>query len=163
MARLKGFTRKNVNKFFDMYEPLLDLINHQATRVYNCDETGLTVVQYKTRKVVALKGKRQVGSISSAETGSLITVVTCMSAAGHYIPPLFVFPSVNMKQELRDGAPYGAMAVCHKSGWIQTDSFLMWFQQQFLANVRPSKETPVILILDGHFSHTRTRVTECST
>ncbi|KAJ4435306.1 hypothetical protein ANN_17916 [Periplaneta americana] len=154
MARIRGFNQENVIKFFDIYEPLMNIINHSPNRLYNCDETGLTVVQHKVNKVVSLKGKRQVGSVSSAERGSLVTAVTCMSAAGHFLPPLLVFPRVNMKTELLDGAPNGSLAVCHKSGWIQNESFVHWFHH-FLSNVKPTKDDPVILVLDGHYSHTR--------
>ncbi|KAJ4452263.1 hypothetical protein ANN_03781 [Periplaneta americana] len=107
MARIRGFNQENVIKFFDVYEPLMNIINHSPNRLYNCDETGLTVVQHKVNKVVSLKGKRQVGSVSSAERGSLVTAVTCMSAAGLFL------------------------------------------------NVKPTKDDPIILVLDGHYSHTR--------
>lgn len=155
MKRIRGFSRENVKQFFDIYEPLLEMINHDPKRLYNCDETGITIVQHKTTKVIALKGKRQVGAVSSAERGSLVTVVTCMSATGHFIPPLLVFPRTNQKPELLDGAPNGSRAAYHKSGWIESETFLTWFQEQFLDSVKPTKEDPVILVLDGHYSHTR--------
>lgn len=58
LARVKGFNKESVTKFFDIYEPLLNKIKFQLHRIYNVDETGLTVVQHKTRKVVGLKGKK---------------------------------------------------------------------------------------------------------
>ena len=54
-----------------------------------------------------------------------------------------------MKQELMDGAPPGAWAECHSSGWIQKELFIVWlknFFQSFGARV----SSPVLLILDGH-------------
>ncbi|KAJ4429765.1 hypothetical protein ANN_21969, partial [Periplaneta americana] len=68
--------------------------------------------------------------------------------------PIVGFSKVNMKTELLDGAPNGSLAVCHKSGWIQNESFVHWFHH-FLSNVKPTKDDPVILVLDGHYSHTR--------
>jgi len=41
-------------------------------------------------KILGLKGKQI--TFQSAEWGSLVTVVTCMSPTGHFIPPLFAFP-----------------------------------------------------------------------
>ncbi|KAJ4434184.1 hypothetical protein ANN_22732 [Periplaneta americana] len=76
MARIRGFKQENVIKFFDIYEPLMNIINHSPNRLYNCDETDLTVIQHEVNKLVSLKGKRQVGSVSSAERGSLVTGVT---------------------------------------------------------------------------------------
>jgi hypothetical protein len=58
---------------------------------------GITIVlQHKSCKVVGPKGKRQVASLSSAERGALVTVVTCMSASGHFVAPL-IFPQEEYK------------------------------------------------------------------
>jgi hypothetical protein len=76
----------------------MDTIQHNPARLYNCDETGITVVQHKHTKILGLKGKRQISSLQSAERGSLVTVVTCMSTNGHFIPPLLVFPRKKYKK-----------------------------------------------------------------
>jgi len=39
-----------------------------------------------------MRSNKEVESLTSAERGNLITVVTCMSASGTYVPPLTVFP-----------------------------------------------------------------------
>jgi hypothetical protein len=67
-------------------------IKNNPARLYNCDETGITVVQHKHTKILGLKGKRQISSLQSAERGSLVTDVTYISPTGHFIPPLLVFP-----------------------------------------------------------------------
>jgi hypothetical protein len=41
-----------------------------------------------------------VGSITSAERGSLITVVVCMSVGGTYAPPTLIFPRKNFSEQL---------------------------------------------------------------
>lgn len=114
----------------------------------------LSIVQSKMSSVIACKGKRQIGAITSAERGSLITVITCMSAGGTFIPPMLIFPRKNMNENLMKGAPPGSQAVCHPSGWIQTELFTQWFQL-FLEKTTPTSKSPVILILDGHYSHSR--------
>jgi hypothetical protein len=70
----------------------MDTIQHNSARLYNCDETGVTVVQHIHTKILELKGKHQIFSLQSAERRSLVTVVTCMSPSGHFIRPLLVFP-----------------------------------------------------------------------
>ena len=70
----------------------MDTIQHNAARLYNCDETGITILQHKHTKILGLKGKRQIFSLQSAKRGSLVTVVPFMSPTGHFIPPLLVFP-----------------------------------------------------------------------
>lgn len=111
-------------------------------------------MQHKNTKVIAMKDKRAVASLTSAERGCLVTVVTCMNAAGHYVPPWVVFPRKNMQIELMDGMPPGSVYACHVSGWIQTDVFTQWFRH-FISITKPTEECPVLLILDGHYSHTR--------
>jgi hypothetical protein len=58
-----------------------------------------------------------------------------------------------MQIELTDGMPPGSTYVCHISGWIQTDIFTQWFRQ-FISVAKPTIGDPVLLILDGHNSHT---------
>jgi hypothetical protein len=136
-ARVKSFTKENVNKFFDLLEPELKKINFNPNRLYNCVETGVSIVQHRNTKVIAVKGKKAVASLTSTEHGCLITVVTCMNAAGCYVPPLVVFPRKNMQIELMDGTPPGSTYACHISGWIQTDIFTQWFRQ-FISVTKPT-------------------------
>ncbi|CAH0721624.1 unnamed protein product, partial [Brenthis ino] len=153
-ARVQGFTAENVKSFFDILKPELEKINFNPNKIFNVDETGISIVQHKVRKILTAKGKKAVHKLSSAERGALITIVTCMSASGQFIPPLMVFPRKNMKAELLDGAPPGTIGGCHPSGWIQPELFTKWLRH-FVSIVKPSKEDPVLLILDGHYSHTR--------
>jgi hypothetical protein len=116
-----------VARFFDIYESELKKVNHPAHRTFNLDETRITTVQQRHSKVVSMRGKKDVESLTSAERGNLITVVTRMSASGTYVPPLAVFPRKNMKEELMDGEPASSVSACHPSGWIQTYTFTKWF------------------------------------
>ena len=55
--------------------------------------------------------------------GISLTVVTCMSPTGYFIPPLLLFPRKNMEQEVMNGTSPGSIHVCHPSGWIQSEIF----------------------------------------
>lgn len=153
-ARARGFNKENVLSFFNVLEKEYDKKFYPPERIFNVDETGLTVVQNKIANVIGRKGKRQIASLTSAERGSLITLVAAMSAAGQFIPPMMIFPRKNMNQQLMKGAPPGAIMAVHPSGWIQSNIFARWFQH-FIDTVKPTEESPVLLILDGHYSHTR--------
>jgi hypothetical protein len=126
-AGVKGFRSENVARSFDIYESELRKVNHQAHRIFSVVETRITAVQHRHSKVVSMRGKNEVESLTSAKKGNIITVVTCRSASGTYIPPLTVFPKKNMREELMDGAPAGSISACHPSGWNQTDIFTKWF------------------------------------
>jgi hypothetical protein len=67
----------------------MDTFQHNPAKLYNCDEIGITIVQHKHKKILGLKSKRQLSSVQSAERGSLVTAVNCMSTTGHFIPPLY--------------------------------------------------------------------------
>lgn len=77
--------------------------------IFNVDEIGLTTVQRKPRKILAQKGKHQVGSVTSGERGTTTTAVCCASAAGYFVPPLIIFKRKRAKDELQDGAPPGTI------------------------------------------------------
>lgn len=153
-ARARGFTKERMNEFYDILEKVYEEKNFTPDRIFNVDETGLSVVQSKIPKIIGRRGKKQIGAMSSAERGSLITVVTCMSPAGIFVPPMMVFPRKNMTDALMRGAPPGSIGRAHPSGWIQTHLFTQWFEH-FVKYVRPSEVSPVLLLLDGHFSHTK--------
>eukprot|EP00057_Strongylocentrotus_purpuratus_P025733 XP_011680207.1 PREDICTED: uncharacterized protein LOC105445837 [Strongylocentrotus purpuratus] len=98
-ARARSFNHTNVNKFFDLLEPLMDKHKFPPNNIYNVDETGISTVQSKPSKVLAKTGRKQVGSLVSAERGQTVTVETCMSVTGSFIPPMFILPRVRMKME----------------------------------------------------------------
>lgn len=58
--------------------------------------TGITTVQ-NPEKIVARKGVKQVGAVTSAEWGTLITLVCAVNAFGNSIPPMFIFPQKKKK------------------------------------------------------------------
>ena len=90
MARATGFCREKVELFFNKLTELVDNYNITADLIYNVDETGVSTVQ-KPMKVLALKGKHQVGGVISCERGSNTTGVCCMNAAGSFVPPMLIF------------------------------------------------------------------------
>jgi hypothetical protein len=128
-------------------------IQHNPARLYNCDEMGVTIVLHKHTEILGLIGKHQISCLQSTEWGCLVTVITCVRPTGHFILPLLVFPIKNMKQELMNCTPPGSTHACHPSGLIQSENFSQWFLH-FIKHAKPTKEDPVILVLDGHYSYT---------
>jgi len=151
LARAMGFNKPAVHNFFTLYNRVIQENDLQASRIFNCDETGVSTV-HKPTKVLASKGKHQIGALTSAERGRNITVVCCMSGTGQYIPPAFILPRKRMKAELMDAAPAESMAVCKGSGWMNGSIF-----RQYLEHVKKHanalENNKMLLILDGHSSH----------
>ncbi|GBM99310.1 hypothetical protein AVEN_258409-1 [Araneus ventricosus] len=65
---------------------------------------------------------------------------------------MFVFPRKKENPLLMDDGPPGSFAVYHESGWINKETFLVWFQK-FIEHSNPRPKKPVLLIIDGHNSH----------
>jgi hypothetical protein len=100
LVREQRVAPEAVSRIFYIFESAMDKIHHSQSRLYNCDETGITVVQHKHTNVVGLKGKRQIAALQAAERGVLITIMTCMSLVGHFVPPLVIFRRTNVLLEL---------------------------------------------------------------
>jgi hypothetical protein len=154
LARAKGFCKENVNEFFEILKHTVDNNKIDATKIFNVDETGVQTVQSKCQKVVAEKGKRSVGSIASGERGVNTTVVCCSSAAGMYIPPMIIFKRMRMSNELKVGAPPGSVVDVSETGYINSELFVKWLHH-FIDIVKPTNEKKVLLLLDGHSTHSK--------
>lgn len=159
-ARAMGFNRVAVSQFFSLLTNVLDKFRFGPEKIWNCDETGISVVPKTRSKVISRRGRKQVGALTSAERGTTVTVEVCFNAAGTYMPPMFIYPRKRMNQELMNDCSPGAWAECHPSGWMQTDIFSEWFKK-FVDFTGASKESPVLLLLDGHHTHTK-RWAHCS-
>ncbi|XP_031329311.1 tigger transposable element-derived protein 6-like [Photinus pyralis] len=151
LNRVLAFNRTAVNLFYDNLEQVMEKHHFLPNRIFNVDETGITTV-HKPSRVLAQKGRKQVGAITSGERGQTTTVVCCMSASGAYVPPLFIFKRERMKEGLDRNGPVGSIYRCSSSGWITEDLFLEWLQH-FAVFTKVSKEDPVLLILDNHCTH----------
>lgn len=153
-VRAMGFNRPNVNRFFDLLKDIVDKHKLTQDRIYNSDETGISVNPKGHSKIIATRGKRQVGALTSADRGENVTVELCFSAAGAYMPPMLIFPRVRMQKEFEVGLPPGSWAEVYQTGWMTSDLFFKWFQN-FVAFSKATKDNPVLLILDGHSTHTK--------
>jgi hypothetical protein len=58
------------------------------------DKTGITVKPMGQPKILALKGRHQIGVLSSAEKGETVTAEMCFSS-GAFMPPMFFFQETN--------------------------------------------------------------------
>lgn len=104
-ARVCGFNRESVTEFFNLLKEV-DIHKFPASRIFNVDETGISIVQSRNPEIIALKGKKQVGVLSAAERGTLITIVCAMNPTGIFVPTLVIFSTKKLPiASAKDGAP----------------------------------------------------------
>lgn len=86
-----SFNIHDVGKFFDSLYDVIAKYKLSPESIWNMDEAEVTTVQHPD-KVVAARGRKQVGANTSQERGQLVTVAMSVSSLGNSIPPFFVFP-----------------------------------------------------------------------
>lgn len=84
----------------------------------------------------------------------MATACLAMSAIGNFVPPMIIFPRARLTEQLKKGAPAETLFCCNKSGWTTIDDMNKYFDH-FLSHTRPTESNPILLLLDGHSSHTK--------
>lgn len=95
---------------------------------------------------------KQIGRVTSAERGTLVTLAMAVSATGRSLPPFFIFPRKNFKEYFLNGGPPGCTGEANQTGWMNAEHFIK-FLQFFQSHVRASVDAPALLIFDNHESH----------
>lgn len=153
LARAAAFNRETVNTFFNNLKN--DMDRHPSfgngCRVYNLDETATTTVQ-KPQKVMAFKGRHNLGKVNSGEKRTLVTTCAIVCASRQALPPVLVFPRKNYKDFMLTGAPPGSLGLATPSGWMKTELFVQ-VMKHFIKHTCASPENPALLIMDNHESH----------
>lgn len=153
LARATAFNRTNVERFYNNLEDLMKRSSAFAdgTRIYNLDETSTTTVQ-KPQKVIAPKGRKNIGKVTSGERGTLVTTCCIISASGVALPPVMVFPRKNFKEFMIKNTPSGTLGLATPTGWMNCQIFPEVIKH-FIKHTNTTPENPSILILDNHESH----------
>ena len=141
-----------LNHYFDLLEKTLqdnELVD-SPSQVFNCDETGLPLLQCNPSSVIGVKGQKHPQALT-AETKEYVTVLGCINAAGYAIPPLVIFAGKSINPLLTINEIPGTMYGLNESGWIDSEIFFIWFTRHFLAHALAAR--PLLLLLDGHSMH----------
>ncbi|KAK0147816.1 Pogo transposable element with KRAB domain [Merluccius polli] len=151
LLRNSNFNEVTVGMFFEKLATVYQRHQFEAKDIWNVDETGLVTVQ-KPGFMVATKGIRRVGAVTSGERGTLITMALAGNALGNIIPPHFVFPRKKYLPHFIRGGPEGSIGTANGSGWMQEDDFVVYLRH-FVHYTRPTDDNKVLLLLDNHSSH----------
>lgn len=151
LARSIAFNRHTVGEFFNKLTNVYTRYEFPPERIWNIDETGVTTV-HKPAKIIAVKGSKQVGKITSAERGELVTVCASINSAGGHVPPFMIFPRKNWQDRFLSHGPPGSNATTYPSGWMTCPSFIN-FLEHFVRFAQPSLDRKHLIIMDNHESH----------
>lgn len=117
LARATAFNEQTVKKFFDSLKEVMR--RHPSfgngCRIFNLDETATKNV-HEPQKVIAPKGRHNIGKITSGEKDTLVTTCAIIS-----LPPVLVFPRKNYKDHMLSGAPPGSLGLANPSGWMTAE------------------------------------------
>ncbi|CAH2010540.1 unnamed protein product [Acanthoscelides obtectus] len=141
-ARAQGMNKEECDHYFDLLGNLLTENNliSAPRKIFNVDETG---VQLNNNP-----GKR---FQNGAEKGETVSVIACVNAEGHFLPPYCIMKGKNKKKEFEDGLPPGGTVVMsEKSAYVTTDIVKAWLLHHFIPRKEQGK---ALLVLDGHSSH----------
>ena len=158
MSRAIGFNQRSIKGFLDLWAKIQDERQFNPDMIFNLDETGITTVQ-NIPKVLAAKGLKQVGQITAAERGALVTVCCCTSAVGKLLPSAMVFPRVHFKNHMIKGAPPETLGLATQSGWMNGELF-PHVLNHFIKHLRCSIENPAVVFMDNHENHLGIEVIE---
>ncbi|GFO23689.1 tigger transposable element-derived protein 6 [Plakobranchus ocellatus] len=134
-----ALNRFNAMVFFDNFEEILSRsgVKLDLNRLWNLDETGIRTVPSATR-ILAEKGAKQVGLLTSAEKGNLVTICAC----GKAHPPTYIFPRVHFKDHnMLNGAPNGSSGFATSSGWINRELFPQVLNHFFKSHERFKRQS----------------------
>ena len=92
-------------------------------------------------RIIAEKGLKQIGAITSGERRKLVTVNVAVNASGNMIPPFFVFSRAQFNDCFLAKGPAGAEGSPNHSGVMKSKDFLK-FMKPFAAVTKCSKMSP---------------------
>ncbi|XP_031335310.1 uncharacterized protein LOC116182439 isoform X2 [Photinus pyralis] len=96
IARAQGMNKDECGRYFDLLGKILtenDLVN-TPRKIFNIDESGLQL-NNNPGKVVATKGAKTVNCVTSGEKGETVSVIACVNAEGHFLPPVCIFKVIS--------------------------------------------------------------------
>ena len=106
-----------------------NLLN-KPNRIYNVDETSMPL-DHKPPKVVTTKGQKKVRCRTTGNKAQ-VTVIACVSASGHTIPPFVIFDAKTLNIEWTKGEIPGTRYGLSNTGWVDTYLFKKWLKDHFL-------------------------------
>ena len=150
-ARAEAIDSEIINGYFDLLEKTMGKhdLQKKPCQVFNVDENCFPLAP-KLLKAIHCSGEHSAHAINSGNKAQ-ITVLACVSASGHSLPPMVIWDRKTLSPELTNGEMPGTIYGLSDKGWIDQELFKLWFHHHFL-KYDPAVR-PLLLLMDGHSSH----------
>lgn len=157
IARKRNVDPFVISQYFVMVEKITT--NIPPERIYNVDETSFCLDPTRI-KVVGEKGVAA-HRITAGPGKENFSVLLGGNAVGDKLPPMIIFKGKNVwdswTAKSSEEFPGISYAASH-NGWMETTIFQNYFRNVFLKVIPETR--PVVLIYDGHSSHTSLKLVE---
>ncbi|TGZ49100.1 hypothetical protein DBV15_12517 [Temnothorax longispinosus] len=148
-------TEERLRNWFAEVESYLttqNLLNIDPSRVYNCDESAFFLCP-KAENVIARKGARSVYKVVNGDEECL-TVLFTVNAADVMAPPMVMYWYRRIPASIARNVPKGWNIGTSERGWMTAETFYVYIANVFYPWLKENNvEFPVVLYVDGHFSH----------
>ena len=121
--------------------------------IWNTDETGITTME-KYSCVIASNKLKQVGHVTSSESGQTVTVYNAINAIGNSIPPFFIFPYVKSDPAFLFGASPDFNVTTHVLEWMSKENSVLYLKHFAKYSKCSEEKKKFLLILDNHDIYT---------
>ena len=138
-----------MDAWFDDFEEFLVAKNlaNKPSQIWNCDETGFDM-QGRAGNIIGPSDRKQAPYRVLSGSREHITMLPCFNACSQWMPPYFIFPGkcIPVTYNPLEGGVDGSVFSMTDSGYMDTQTFYMWFANHFLPNLPPAR--PVVLLID---------------
>ena len=135
-----------------------DDILQEPDRIFNADESGFAL-QPKASKILAEKGTHTISHFSG-DNRSQMTVLASICANGSTLKPMIVYAGKRFGFNPLEGFSEAHLGRTD-SGWMDSELFCSWLKQVFEPYLtQKDVKRPVLLLVDGHSSHTTLEAAE---
>lgn len=131
-VRMDSTGAETMKKYFDLLDECLTEhdLKDKPGQIYNVDETGMSF-EHRAPRVVTKKGKKKICYRTSGNKNQ-VTVIGCVSAAGHAVPPFVIFDAKRLNTEWVEGEVPGTTYGLSSKGWVDSELFRGWLVNHFL-------------------------------
>ena len=155
LAKAKSLNEDVIRKFFDLVGNVYENngLDKCPEAIYNLDETGFNT-DPSGATCFFKRGIRNSVLLNPSCGKTTYTVLLCGNANGScLLPPFVVYKAKNLHDTWCKGGPDGTDYATSASGWMEKEQFENWMLKFVQHKVKYHKTKPVVLFMDGHYSH----------